>query len=373
MSFYSIRPVDIVFFRGNKLFGGAGDHSESMMPPWPSVFSGALRSLMISGDDKLWSMAHRKDEGIAQQLNNLLRVTFIALKKDGKVFFQPPRDMIFFDNKDGNIQKIEFLSIQDKRDGNSYNKLPKVLTLAGKDKPANHYWISAAGLKKYLKGENPSKDDIQDAGGLWKSDYRLGIALDSEKWSAKEHAIYTSDAVVLDRNAEFMVGTDRDAATGMIRLGGDGRAAKVDTVEFEPPWMGTDVLDKIVKTGRFKVILATPGIFPNGWLMPGVDDKYELHFQGLTARLVAAKVDRYTIISGWDMLRRQPKPAQRAVPAGCVYYFETTAGKDALRELAKSLLQGGLWALMNKMKPLDQARRAEGFNNVFIGVWNEAK
>ncbi len=42
-----IEPVDVLYLRGNLLFGGAGDHAGAQMPPWPSLFSGAIRSRML--------------------------------------------------------------------------------------------------------------------------------------------------------------------------------------------------------------------------------------------------------------------------------------------------------------------------------------
>jgi len=42
-----IEPLDVLILRGNKLFADAGSHSEALMPPWPSVAAGALRSRML--------------------------------------------------------------------------------------------------------------------------------------------------------------------------------------------------------------------------------------------------------------------------------------------------------------------------------------
>jgi hypothetical protein len=42
-SYISFEPLDVLMLRGNRLFGG-GVHGESHMPPWPSLFSGALAS-----------------------------------------------------------------------------------------------------------------------------------------------------------------------------------------------------------------------------------------------------------------------------------------------------------------------------------------
>ena len=46
-----IEPLDVLILRGNKLFADAGSHGEALMPPWPSVAAGALRSRQRLGDE----------------------------------------------------------------------------------------------------------------------------------------------------------------------------------------------------------------------------------------------------------------------------------------------------------------------------------
>jgi CRISPR-associated protein Cmr3 len=45
-----IEPLDVLALRGNKLFGDPGSYGESLVPPWPSVASGAIRSMMLARD-----------------------------------------------------------------------------------------------------------------------------------------------------------------------------------------------------------------------------------------------------------------------------------------------------------------------------------
>ena len=52
-----LEPLDVLYLRGNKLFGGAGDHGESLMPPWPSLAAGALRSRLMAEGETLESLA----------------------------------------------------------------------------------------------------------------------------------------------------------------------------------------------------------------------------------------------------------------------------------------------------------------------------
>ena len=48
--YYFIEPLDVLMIRGNKSFGGAGQHGEAIMPPWPSLFAGAFRSALLGED-----------------------------------------------------------------------------------------------------------------------------------------------------------------------------------------------------------------------------------------------------------------------------------------------------------------------------------
>ena len=49
-SYYFVQPLDVLMIRGNKSFGGAGQHGEAVMPPWPSLFAGAFRSALLGRD-----------------------------------------------------------------------------------------------------------------------------------------------------------------------------------------------------------------------------------------------------------------------------------------------------------------------------------
>ncbi|MFN3496104.1 MAG: type III-B CRISPR module-associated Cmr3 family protein [Hydrogenophaga sp.] len=84
---------------------------------------------------------------------------------------------------------------------------------------------------------------------------------------------------------------------------------------------------------------------------------------GVAGWIVAAAVPRFEVVSGWDLAKRQPKPAQRAAPAGSVWWLELDEGvtADGLRQLAAQ----GLWS-----EPCEEAsRRAEGFNRFTFAAY----
>ncbi len=116
---------------------------------------------------------------------------------------------------------------------------------------------------------------------------------------------------------------------------------------------------------RCRIVLASPGIFEGGWLPPGVSregTEWRFELRGVKARLVAACVPRAGLVSGWDLARERPKPAQRVAPAGSVYWLdELEASEQALQEL----VEAGLWSQPCE----DPARRAEGFNRIWLAEW----
>jgi len=87
-----------------------------------------------------------------------------------------------------------------------------------------------------------------------------------------------------------------------------------------------------------------------------------LDLHGVKGRLVCAALPRAEVVSGWDLAQWQPKPAQRAAPTGSVYWLDQLeATPEALRKLAAQ----GLWGDPCE----DAARRAEGFNRVWLATW----
>ena len=83
--------------------------------------------------------------------------------------------------------------------------------------------------------------------------------------------------------------------------------------------------------------------------------------EAFSARLVSATLGRREIVSGWDLFNWKPKPAQAAVPAGSVYWFDDFQGD--VGKLA-AWVASGIW-----QKNPDLQRRAEGYNRAWLAAW----
>lgn len=367
-----LQPLDVLYLRGNRLFGDPGSYGESLIPPWPSVAAGALRSRMLADDgiDPEEFAAGRAPHPTlgTPACPGSFAVTAFHLARcraDGHIEgrFAPPADLVLTGSEDDGLT-VERLTPHPIGSGIRSSaplaKLP-VLADSSRRKPVSGYWLTQRGWERYLAGQSIAPDDVEPTAKLWKLDARVGVGLDPERRRADDGKLFTAQAVALSSDVGFLVGVQgADPATrGTLRFGGDGRAAAIQTASYRPPLPD---LDALIKARRCRLVLSTPGLFPAGWLPPGARADGRWQLGGVSGTLVCAAVPRAEVISGWDLAQWQPKPAQRAAAAGSVYWIEDLhATADALRKLVAS----GLWDTTAD----NPQRRAEGFNRFTFAVY----
>ena len=371
-----LEPLDVLFLRGNKLFGDPGSYGESLVPPWPSVAAGALRSRMLADDgvDLAAFAAGRVTHPTLGTPENpgAFRVTRFQMARrlaDGRVepLIAPPADLIIGE-QDGKVSSVRALNPTAPAAGVlSSSPLPKlpVLAEAERGKAASGYWLGEAGWRRYLAGETPLPGDLVKSSELWRIDPRVGVGLDAATGRAADGRLFSVQAVAMFPGVGFLAGIAGAVppASGMVRLGGDGRAAAIHAAA---PNVAEPDYAAIARARRCRLVLATPGIFSEGWKLPGLDAEGRFHLGEVSGRLVCAAVTRAEIVSGWDLAKWQPKPARRAAPAGSVYWLdELDATPEALRKLADA----GLWGEAGDDAQRDVQRRAEGFNRFGLAAW----
>jgi len=370
-----IRPLDVVHLRGNRLFEGTGD-GVAVMPPWPSLFAGALRTRMLADADALdryatsgldGEMAKALGRRYGERHQGEFRVAFACLAKEGEPLVPLPADVSVFDehttNGEAGGRRIVRLAPEPIPEGlcTSGPGLPCWPVLRERAKPERGPWyLRPAGVARWQRGETPDPTDLVHARELWKDDPRIGIARDRSTATVLEGMLYTSRAITLVPGVSFLVGVRGGhgcvPSSGLLRLGGDGRAATIapfDAAIDDPPW------ERVPSRDRFTLWLVSPGAFEGGWRLPGCQNGRTWCVGTLKAEIVAASVARYEVVSGWDVARNRPKPATRVVPAGAVYWLERKEGD--LGELRR-VLEHGLGAV-------DRDREIEGFGAAWLGEW----
>ena len=390
-----IEPLDVLYLRGNKLFDGAGAHGAALMPPWPSLAAGALRSRMLA-DAKVDIATFTRGEPLADpHLTEALgtpdqpgafRIAVFTLARRAGETIDPciplPADVVVTDKDLSDASYLQPTAVPAALCSSALSAQLPALRAAKPGKPVGGLWLNGAGWRAYLNGERLTPDHLLRSSDLWQTDPRLGIALERGRGTVQTGMLYTAETVALRRrgrdvitgreyhDAGLLVGASGANGLmpqeGLLRFGGDGRGAAVTICSVrlpEPDW------SRIVRERRFRLILATPGLFEHGWRLPGLDTDGVWHGPGgCAARLVAASVNRADVVSGWDLAKWShgksgPKTAFRVAPTGSVYWFDDFQGKaEALGKLAAE----GFWAISPYP---DRRRRAEGFNNVLVAAW----
>jgi len=378
--YYAIRPLDVLSIRANRSFGASGEHGESLMPPWPSLFAGAFRAAMLGRDAAVlaeFRPGSAKPKGLlgdvlgTPEVPGSFRLAWasLGLEHDGvySVAIPLPSDVTAVTHKQN--QQVELHIIRPStppRGVCASLALPMfpVLRTAEPGKPVSGYWLTNQTLCQYLAGDSPEAP--VSTAELYKREIRVGIGLNRGSGTVEEGQIYSTDAIVFGGNTRFLVGVsglgshsdDLLADHGFLRLGGDGKGAEYRRIPgFQLPCVPLDVISR---DKQFRLVMATPGIFSQGWPPERVVDG-TLMGEGFSARLVAASIARYEIISGWDIARWSPKSALRVVPTGSVYWFDQLDGD--IGKLAE-WVSGGIWSDTS-----DSQRRAEGFNQAMLAAW----
>lgn len=372
-----VKPLDVLILRGNKLFGGAGDHGDALMPPWPSIISGALRSRILADADTDFNQYsnnvvtdHFKSVlGTPAHPGSFSISLFTVARFNGnklECFYSMPADLFLADRESVNC--AEYLRPQTLPQGIAGgSQLAKnaLLKTSARSKPQTAYWLNESGWRKYHQGDVIQLEDMEPITKLWVKDNRLGIAINAQTRTAEESKIYTTDVIQFMPDTGFIVGVqqaeDLLPVDGLIRLGGDGHAASLEAVQSPKASINWK---KIEQEKRFRLITTTPAIFKSGWLPPAIDqNSWQMEIGNSHASLVCASINRHQVVSGWDLANWRPKDALKTVPIGSVYWFDNFSGEI---EDLQQIYQQGFWSI----SPFpDKSRQAEGFNRLTLAPW----
>jgi len=372
MNWHAIEPLDVLFLRGNRLFGDPGSYGEALVPPWPSVAAGAIRSAILARDGVDFAAfakgtAPHDTLGTPESPGRFAVTAFRLARRAGdrwEALYPQPADLVVTKTDDGGItvHRLQPRAIHDGIQSSMPCAQLPVLSQPERAKPDSGWWLTEAAWREYLQGGTPAAADLAPSHRLWQLDERVGVGLEAERRRAQDGRLFTVQAVAFREGVGFLAATEGDALREqtLLRLGGDGRGARITPLADHGPPQADPAA--IAQARRARIVLTTPGIFPEGWHLPGMaeDGRFDLH--GVRGRVTAAAVGRAEVISGWNLAKWQPKPARRAAPAGSVYWIEDLAATP--EDLGK-LADEGLWPEQG----YDAQRRAEGFNRFDWGVW----
>ncbi len=406
---FLLLPCSPLVFRSGKPFGTTGGGDAFGFPP-PATLAGALRAEFADAFD----VALDEASDHAALRNRLESRGPLLARDDGSrvdVFFPSPADAVYLEAAEG-AQRPERAEPVTVKGGSEDCDLPPGLLPVHLQAEENAkrvegtvFWSEAAMTAWLCGGYGPVFDNTVP---MLPADTRTHVGIDPEALTHDEGRLFQSTGLDfgrrrvrdledtglkkrLERQGHYFVperwgllarlrdseGADlrKHLDQHIRRLGADGRSVRVAAQQRVWPKL-PDPIDKVLKElkagDRFRLILATPAIFAEGWRPGWLHETTvggAIAYRGsppglerVVLGLVAAAIERWSPYSGWDMGLHKKKPGQpravrRLAPAGSVYWLELVNGPAA--EL------GSLW-----LAPVsdDKQDQRDGFGLALLGV-----
>lgn len=409
MPIWMIEPHDTLIVRDGRPFGAdVGARAHSLPFVTPSMIAGAVRQRI--GSDASGKFVHQQPKDLLQ---HAIRGPLLYSINDTVPWVSAPADALLMGEGDERILR-RLMPIADAR---GCTNLPTrdaqhpaiaaegmapvgIATLAADDrrKPNEKdgiYWSwdlfckwlhepQDMSIKHVMNPEekNPDKKLTLEAFimGSLKRDTRTHVQIDASRGTVGDEGgrLFSTQGLQfrhherpakeppsknVDLKKERAFGIAVDVAEDIANrpsvgtLGGERRMVSWRQAQVQFPTMPAGLIEGIVKSKKCRVVLLTPAYFAQGWY-PG----YLLSAQhNVQPTLLAAAAGRAQVLSGWDMAAGKPKPSNRFMGAGSVYFLELQ-GSDA--DIATWVQR--LW--FQNISDDAQARR-DGFGLAVVGSW----
>ena len=370
MTWWTLEPRDPLLVRDARPFSARASVARSMDFPLPSVTAGAFRTrvgfALRTSDQRSFALTPSDARTIR------VRGPMLAQVRSGKTvrcLFTAPRDAVLFDRGSEPDWPCYALAPSAREDA-TRDHLPDQLTpvmparempvaKAARDAPA--FW-SAGLLADWLAAPDAVRTVSQaKSAPALVHERRVHVAIDPETGTALDGALFETDGL------RFRTGIAKTTAAsdggdslrllvqcahealqeGHQQVGGERRLSVLEQVQGDAP---LGLPRPRLRHGRARVVLLTPACFRAGAIPETLGG----------AKVVAAAVGRPTVVSGWDMAARGPKPTRRLAPAGSVYWVELPPELDSEAWLNQVHL--------NEVSDSEQDR-LDGFGLAAVGVW----
>jgi CRISPR-associated protein Cmr3 len=196
---FTIKPYDVLFFGSGKPFN-VGESVQSIFPPHPTTFAGAICS-------KIYAQKGINVPGI------LKAVYGPFIEKDGQIYFPKPQN-IFGERKKEDIEnffiiepKISSFKLFNYKNTNKPEGVEELPIYKGDEEiePFEGF-ISIEGLKAWINNQKIEKEHILKTKDIFEYDQRIGIKINPSLYSVggEEDALYRIKLLQLKEGINFV-------------------------------------------------------------------------------------------------------------------------------------------------------------------------
>lgn len=381
-----IEPRDALIARDGRPFGNtAGTRAKSLDFPFPSTTTGGARTR--AGLGKINGDLSKFDRNLSDEVLNVEVRGALLAEVDGdevKLLVHAPADcLIVKPENEGEPNRFPLMPLEQETDylsnlDDDLHLLGTTQKIKGKPQIEPRFWYWSE-FKKWLdKATGADKIDVKALGhnGLVKEQRTHVRILDEE--NGYRNKANSDGGLFQTRGLEFTFSNEKKQLPsakklalaievesqdfdgkieeGIAPLGGERRLVnwrKSDANLF--PTCPPNIKEEILTTKSCRLILLTPAIFENGFRPTWLEKA-----NGLTLKIEAIAVNRAQVISGWDFVKRKPKPTRRMCPAGTVLFLKLNDG-----EIEKWIDE--TWFHCVSDEPQD---RKDGFGLAALGTWD---
>jgi CRISPR-associated protein Cmr3 len=368
---YKIKPLDTLFFRDGRPFTmGSETWANPIFPPYPSTVYGAIRTWLIfeRGSLKEFKEGKFKEDkfkelGTPSEKGNLkIKGPFICL--NDSLYFPVPFDLLKKKDAPEKEKKLFYINCINKPEIFISDYCLERILINKNDFELEECggFIDIDSLKNYLM-VNKNIPEFIEKKEIFSYEKKTGIKRSRKTLSSEEGYLYRIPMIRLKKKAGLFIEIDgleqnNYPKGGIIQIGGEGKTAKIEKIENDDPLKTLRDMDFEFENKIFKIYLATPAIFEQGWLPKWINDNstFEGNHNGIKLKLMACSIGKYNLIGGWDLANKRPKPMYKAVPAGSVYYFKIL--DDTRAERIKEVFH---------LKNISDKNPEEGFGLSLVG------
>jgi len=349
MKCITFEALDSLFFREAKPFNaGEGGFLDSQFPPPAQTLSGAIRTAIGETQGIKWHDTEAV-KNLLGTANDPTPLSFTGpyLFKDGKRLYPVPLNLLYNEkNKQWTCLSPSKTTFKTDMGDRVLPELEEELFDGAK--PIASGWLNTGNMQRVVNGKLPT--GFIPEKDIFIREARTGIGRDNQKSVVKNEQLYFTRHIRLKEGitlAMGLSGADKLPKEGLLRLGGEGRLARlsVDEICQAPPLRPTEYSN----AKGLILTLLTHGDF-GGEVTP---DWRNFH-PGL--ELITACIGKTIREGGWDYAKRQPKALKSLVPAGSCYFMKVK--DDKLSDVIASLNHKGIGE-----------RQPFGYGEVALGLW----
>lgn len=333
-----IKPNDNLFLgSGKNFYKGENTWLSTRLIPYPSVFYGAICSLMLAqNEDRRKEYIDNKK--LESDPRNYLQIGNVYLynEENDEVYMPAPLDLfideenychygiikkikdnincsegkmthLFFNEIKGESQRSEGMFIEYEIFCDSYYEFDESIELIkSSDIINNSYKVGIERNTNYVAKENHL--------------YRIDLTeFKKEKWS------YLVEYNIKDSWWNKKI---KNIKEGYLKLGGENKACRFYSYEKIKKLISNNNYNQINETEYVKMVLTSPCIFKEKNYTPKLKN----------AKIIVASTGKPYDIGGFDMVLKTPKPMCKAVPEGSIYVLKSNDFKNkSLKEIKKNI------------------------------------